>query len=120
VFRIDKVNEEIRHQVSMILQRDIHDSRIGFVTIIKVDTSPDLKSADIFFTCIKQNGVSDEDTLKALKAKTGLIRGFLAKRIRLKFLPRITFIQDDSGVISNRIDEIIDIIHKDKEIMDGD
>ncbi len=116
--RIDKVNEEIRHQVSMILQRDIHDSRIGFVTIIKVDTSPDLKSADIFFTTIEKNEAL-ETTFAGLKASTGLIRRLLGKRIRMKFLPRITFIQDDSGGTNNRIDEIIDIIHKDKEITDG-
>lgn len=118
MFRRDKVSEEIRHQVSMILQRDIHDSHIGFVTITRVDISPDLRSADIFFTSIKQNDAS-EDTLEALKVSAGLIRRLLGKRIRMKFLPRITFIHDDSGEASNRIDEIIDIIHKDKEIIDG-
>jgi ribosome-binding factor A len=117
--RINKVNEEIRHQVSMILQRDIHDSRIGFVTIIKVDTSPDLKSADIFFTTIEKNEAF-EDTFAGLRASAGLIRKLLSKRIRMKFVPRIIFIQDDSEVTNNRIDEIIDIIHKEKETADGD
>jgi len=119
MFRRDRVSEEIRHQVSIILQKDIRDSRIGFVTVTKVDMSPDLKSADIFFTSIDRDD-ANEDGLAALKASAGLVRRLLAKRIRIKFIPRITFIRDDSKKAGNKIDEIIDIIHKDKEIKDGD
>ena len=119
MFRRDRVSEEIRHQVCMILQRDVRDSRIGLVTITRVDMSPDLKSADIFFTSIREEGGS-EDVLRRLKASSGLIRRLLSKQIRIKFLPRINFIYDDSGKTGNRIDEIIDIIHKNKEIIDGD
>ena len=119
MFRRDRVSEEIKHQVSIILQRDIRDSRIGLVTITKVDMSPDLKSADIFFTSIREEGGS-EDVLRALRVSAGLIRRLLSKQIRIKFLPRINFIYDDSGKTGNRIDEIIDIIHKDKETPDGD
>ena len=119
MFRRDRVSEEIRHQVGIILKRDIRDSRIGFVTIARVDMSPDLRSADIFFTSIEGNTM-DEDTLQALKDSIGLIRRLLAKRIRIKFIPRITFIHDDSSTAGNRIDEIINIIHKDKEITNGD
>jgi len=119
MFRRDRVSEEIRHQVSMILQRDIRDSRIGLVTITKVDMSPDLKSADIFFTSIREDGTT-EDVLRCLKASSGLIRRLLSKQIRIKFLTRINFIYDDSGKTGNRIEEIIDSIHKDKETADGD
>jgi ribosome-binding factor A len=118
VSRIGRVSEEIRFQVSMILHKDLHDPRIGFITITRVDISPDLRSASIYFTTIKKPGTF-EDTLKALKASRGFIRSQLAKRMSIKFVPKITFINDASWVETNRIDEIIDMLYKEKERLDG-
>ena len=116
--RVDRINEEIRYQISTILQRDVHDSRIGFITITKVDTSPNLRSTSIYFTAMQGKGAT-EGTLKGLKASKGFIRSLLAKRMSIKFIPQITFIDNVTEVENNRIDEIIDIIHKEKEISDG-
>ena len=116
--RVDRVNEEIRFHISTILQRGVHDPRIGFITITKVDTSPDLRSTSIYFTSMQRKGAV-EDTLKGLKASRGLIRSLLAKRMSIKFIPQITFIDDVSEIENNRIDEIIDILHKEKERLDG-
>jgi ribosome-binding factor A len=116
--RIDRINEEIRFHISTILQRDLRDPRVGFVTITKVDTSPDLRSASIYFTSMQGRGPVS-DTLKGLKASKGFIRSMLAKRMDTKFIPQITFIDDVTSVEKNRIDEIIDIIHAEKEMPDG-
>ena len=112
--RMDKVNEEIRHQVGMILQRDIHDSRIGFVTITHVDTSPDLRSCKVYFTTLDE-GDAYEETIAGLNASSANVRRELGKRIRIKFTPNIEFIHDAKDSESNRIDQIIDIIRKEKE-----
>jgi ribosome-binding factor A len=116
--RIGKINEEIRVQISMIVQKDLHDPRVGFITITRVDTSPDLRSASIYFTAMHDKNPADY-TLKALKASRGFIRSQLAKRIRIKFIPQITFVWDVSEIETNRIDEIIDMLYKEKEISDG-
>jgi ribosome-binding factor A len=113
--RADRINEEIRYNIGMILQRDISDPRMGFVTITKVDTSPDLRSSSIYFTAMDDNG-PNKDTLTVLKESKGFIRSLLAKRIRIKFIPRLTFIKDVSAVEKNRVDEIIDIIHRQKGV----
>ena len=115
--RVGRVNEEIRFHISTILQRGVHDPRIGFITITKVDTSPDLRSTSIYFTSMQDKGAV-EDTLKGLKASRGFIRSMLAKRMSTKFIPQITFINDVSEIETNRIDEIIDILHKEKELSD--
>jgi ribosome-binding factor A len=116
--RIDRISEEIRFQTSMILQRDIRNPRIGFITITRVDTSPDLMSASIYFTAMNDR-VPAGDTLKALKASSGFIRSLLAKRMGIKFVPKITFISDVSKTEINRVDEIISMLHNEKEIKDG-
>jgi len=116
--RIDRINEEIRYHVTSILQKDAHDPRIGFVTITKVDTSADLRLARVYFT-VMEGARSAEDTLKALKNSKGFMRTLLSKRLRIKFAPQIIFINDASNTEINRIDEIIDIIHREKEIRNG-
>jgi ribosome-binding factor A len=117
--RVNRLNEEIRFHVSTILQREVRDPRIGFITITRVDTSPDLRSSNIYFTSIQNAGAADE-ALKGLKASRGFIRSLLSKRIRIRFIPKITFIHDASKTETNRIDEIIDIINSTKEASDGD
>ena len=112
--RMDKVNEEIRHQIGMILQRDIHDSRIGFVTITHVDTAPDLRTCKVYFTTLDE-GDAYEETIAGLNISSTNIRRELGKRIRIKYTPKIEFIHDVKHSESSRIDQIIDIIHKDKE-----
>jgi ribosome-binding factor A len=112
--RADRINEDIRYCLGMILRRDLCDPRLGFVTITKVDTSPDLRSASIYFTSIDKDSQS-QDSLKVLKESTAFIRGLLARRIRMKFIPRLVFIKDVSKEERNRIDEIIEMIHKEKE-----
>ncbi|MDD5504234.1 MAG: 30S ribosome-binding factor RbfA [Candidatus Omnitrophica bacterium] len=113
--RVDRMNEEIRYQISTILQTQTRDPRIGFVTITKVDTSPDFRQALVYFTVINADDGA-RDTLEGLKASSGFIRSLLAKRIRVKFIPRITFIHDVPPAESKRIDDIINMLHREKEI----
>jgi ribosome-binding factor A len=111
---VDRMNEEIRYQISMILRKEARDPRIGFVTITRVDTSPDFKSASVYFTALNDWGPSD-DTLKGLKASSGFIRSLLAKRIKVKFIPRITFINDIPDAATERIDDIFNMLRREKE-----
>lgn len=112
--RADKVQEELRQQVSIIVQRDLKDPRVGFVTITRVEVTPDLRDARIYFTTMDVDKPF-EDTVKGLDKASGFIRKLLGKRIRMKFTPQIRFIYDDSQTRRNRIDDIIDEIHKEKE-----
>ena len=117
--RVDRVQEELRHQVSLIMQRELNDSRIGLITITRVDASPDLKNAKIYFTAIKNEKSEEEtfreDTAKALNSSRGFVRRLLAKRIRMKFIPDISFLYDYSDTKDDNIDKIIEKIHKEKE-----
>jgi ribosome-binding factor A len=116
--RIERVEEEIRQQVSMIIQRDLHDPRIGFVTVIRVQASPDLKTANVYFTTIEKNK-SFEDTVAALEQASGYVRRLIGERIKIKFTPKINFVYDDTQAEQNRIDELLDRIHKETK-EDGD
>lgn len=112
--RLEKVQKELQHQISLIVQQELKDPRIGFVTITGVEITPDLKTAKVYFTRLGPKE-SFEDTVNGLNSSAGFIRKLIGERIRMKFTPQINFIYDDLLKRQDRIDEIIDKIHKEEE-----
>lgn len=112
--RADRVTEAIRKEASIIIHDELKDPRLGFVTITKVEMTPDLRSARIFFSVLG----NDEDykkTKSALDSALGFIRKLIAERINLRFAPEIVFKEDRSGEYSIRIQEILDQIRGEDE-----
>jgi ribosome-binding factor A len=94
--RIERVNNLIRQEISELLQRQVKDPRLGnFISVTEVRTSPDLRYAKIFISSIG----SDEgrrETLSVLAAASGFFRKELARRLRLRRIPELSFQWDDS------------------------
>ncbi len=106
--RIERVNHLIRQEISQLLQRQVKDPRLdSFVTITEVSTSPDLRSAKVFVSCIGSEE-KKEETLRVLTAASGFFRGELAKRLRLRHVPELDFQWDDSIERGAHILELID------------
>ena len=72
----------------------------------------------LIFTTIEK-GKLYEDTIKGLNSSAGFVRKLIGQRIRMKFTPQIRFIHDQAEDKEGRIQEILDIIHKEKEKADG-
>jgi ribosome-binding factor A len=104
--RPQRVALEIQHEVSMMLFRDLKDRRIGFVTITGVDMSPDLRHAKVFVSTMGNEG-EKKASLEALIHAAGWIRHELGRRIRMKFLPEITFHVDGSQEYGEHIDHLL-------------
>ncbi len=106
--RMKKINSQIQRNISQIIQREVDDPNLGIISIIKVETSRDLGIAKIYFSVLPDSNT--ESALKALSNMRGFIRKLLGSQMRLKFLPEIKFIPDDSikrGVdMVNKIDEL--------------
>lgn len=112
--RISRVEETLRHEISEIIQKEMKDPRIGFVTITSLELSPDLKHLRLYISIL---GTEKEktDTLKGLENAKGFIRSEVGKRVRLKYLPEITIEVDRSIDEGMRISELIDRISDDKD-----
>lgn len=111
--RVEKVAEEIRKEVSLILHDEIKDPRLGFITITRVELSKDLRNAKILFSVLG----NDEEYVKtqnALDSALGYIRKLITERINLRFSPEIIFRQDRSGEYSVRIQQVLDEINSEK------
>ncbi|MBU1999167.1 MAG: 30S ribosome-binding factor RbfA [Candidatus Omnitrophota bacterium] len=107
--RQDRVQEAIKKEVSLIIQSELNDPRMGFVTITEVRISQDLKYAKIFYSVLGKEEETNK-THEALKSAQGFIRKLVAERLQLRFAPEISFKEDKSGEYSVRIDEILNEI----------
>ncbi len=114
MMRHDRVEHAILKEVSSILHDEIKDPRLGFVTIVRVELSPDLRYAKIFYSVMGK----DQDykrTKDALDSALGFIRKLVSERINLKFAPELVFHEDHSTEYSVRIQQILEEIKGDDE-----
>jgi ribosome-binding factor A len=106
--RIERVDSLIRQEISQLLQRQVKDPRLGdFVAVTEVSVSHDLRYAKVFVSCIGSEEVK-RDTLSGLAAASGFLRNQLAKRLRLRRIPELSFHWDDSIERGARLLQLID------------
>jgi ribosome-binding factor A len=105
--RNDKVSEALRREIGSIIQYELKDPRLGFVTVTRVELTHDLRYAKIFFSVL---GKEEEraKTKAALDSALGFIRCLIAERIRLRFVPELSFHEDRSIEYSIQIQEALD------------
>jgi len=111
--RIERVNSLIRQEISELLQRQVKDPRLGnLITVIDVSTSSDLRHAKIF---VSRMGSEEEkqETLSVLAAASGFFRNELAKRLRLRRIPELSFQWDNSIERGDYLSQLIDEVSSD-------
>ncbi len=96
----------MREEISEILLKELKDPRIGFVTITKVAVTDDLRQAKVYYS-VFGGEQEKEDSLQGLESATGYIKRELGRRMRLKYMPEITFFFDDSLEYGAHIEELL-------------
>ena len=104
--RSHRVGEMIQQEVSRLLIKGLKDPRIGFVTITAVDVSHDLHYARIFFTAMGDEPART-NSQRGLTSAIPFFRRELAKVLRLRLVPELTFQYDTSLDYGNRIESIL-------------
>lgn len=104
-YRRLRVQDLLREEISLIIQRELHDPGLGFVTVVEVKMSEDLKTGKVYVS-IFGDDEAQKDTLEALKRSKGYIKFLLGKRITLRYIPELTFLLDDTLERAQRIEEI--------------
>ena len=111
--RVQRLNNLIRHEISELLQRQVKDPRLGsFIAVTEVSISSDLQNAKIFVSHLSSEGQKQE-TISALTSASGFFRRELAKRIRLRRIPELSFQWDDSIERGAHLLELIDQVTAD-------
>lgn len=112
--RAERVKHLIQQEISQILQLDIKDPRVKLVTVTDVKLTPDLREAKVMFSSLSETAEQDA-LLTGLKRASGYIRGELGRRLKLKHIPQLEFIVDDSYDQQARILNLLDQIHEEIE-----
>lgn len=112
--RIDKVNQRIKKEIGLILQREVEDPRLQFVTITAVEVTRDLQHAKVFYSVLGDKTQSEQAAEGLLTAK-GLIRRFLGQRLKIRYTPDIEFEYDNTIAYSAFIDQKLEDLKHERE-----
>jgi ribosome-binding factor A len=104
--RRERVAEQLRHELSDIIQHDMNDPRIGWVTLTRVEMSPDLCYAKVFVSVLGEEQVRSA-SLAVLKRAAAFLRSELGRRVRLRQVPELQFKEDHSLEHSQRIMDLL-------------
>jgi len=108
--RSQRVSDQNREEIAEIIMNKVKDPRLGFVTVTGAKITEDLKIATIYLSILKEE--EKETTLEMLNSAKGFIRAELAKRLRMKFIPSLTFRIDESLEYGVRIEKLLREIKK--------
>jgi ribosome-binding factor A len=111
--RMRRVNAAVREVLSEAVG-DLKDPRIGFVTVTGVETSPDLRHAVVFVSVLGSERKRTQ-SIDGLQAAHGLLQGKIARELRMKRTPQLTFEYDPSVERGVRMTQLIDELAPDPD-----
>ena len=103
-----RVGELVKQNLGELLIRNeakIHSINSKLITVTEVRMTPDLKTARVYV--IPLGGADTKETVKILTEYSHLVRKALSKRLDIKFLPKLTFVEDNSFEYAEKIEKII-------------
>src|SRR5438477_10478390 len=108
--RIDRIEEQLRMELSEIIEREIHDPRVGLTTVTHVKVSPDLRHGRVFITVLGDDN-ERKKALEGLRSASSFVRRSLSKRLHhMRRIPELTFDYDESVEQGMRIEKLLDEI----------
>ena len=117
--KMERVDDEIGKVLNEIVSHELKDPRLDtLVSITGVETTKDLKSAKVFVSVMDASKA--KGAIDALNGASAFIRGLLFDRLRIRLVPHLTFIRDDSFARGAKIDELIKKMRESGDIPDGE
>jgi len=94
--RTERVGTELQRELAEVLRDEVKDPRLQSITLQEVRVSRDLAHAKIYFTCFPDDEGGDEQARLLNGSLAGFLRRTLARRVRLRTVPQLHFIHDES------------------------
>ena len=108
----ERISDALIEQISYIINNEVKNKDINFVTITDVKVTNDLSYAKVYYTVLDET--KKELTAKALKSASGFIRHELRERVDIRQIPELKFIYDQSIEYGQKIDNILEEIKEEK------
>jgi len=107
--RVRRVGEQIQRELAQLLQQEVKDPRVKWVTISAVKVTKDFSHATVFFTVIgNYEETVDPEIIEGLDRTTGYLRRELGRRIKLRITPELHFKYDISTIRGDKLASLID------------
>lgn len=104
--RAGRIGEQIRVELAELLAREVHDPGIGFLTLTRVNVTPDLQQARVNYSTLGDEKARRESR-RALERAAPFLRRQLGRRLRLKRVPELEFFFDESVEQHDRLERIL-------------
>lgn len=111
--KIERYSSQFAREISYILQNEVKDNNIKFVTVTDCEITNDLSFAKVYVTVLDKE--KKDVTMASLERAKSFIRGELSKRIDIRHTPELRFIFDESIEYGNRIEKVLEEINKEKQ-----
>ncbi len=106
--RAHRVSGQIHRELAQLVHDTVKDPRVGMVTIVDVTVSRDLTHAKVYFTVLGDNEHTTKASETGLNRAAGFLRGELGRRLKMRGVPELRFMYDDTPQKSARLDALID------------
>lgn len=104
--RPERLAEQIKEELSLIIGGEVEDPRLGYVTVTGAKLTADLRTAKVYVSVL---GTEEEvrGSLAALRHASGFIRHQLGAVLRIRHIPELHFVYDDADLRAARIEELL-------------
>jgi ribosome-binding factor A len=110
--RTDRLNDQFKRILGELLEREVKDPRVGFVTVTGVEVTSDLSLARVYVTTAQ--GQDTDETLGGLQAASGFLRSRIGEELNLRSTPELRFLYDESLDRGMRMDALLRRIAEDR------
>ncbi len=114
--RIEKINSEIKKVISHIINFELFNPKLKglMISVVDVDTTTDLEFSKVYVSVFPEQ--ENDEVINTLKTCIPFIRRTLAKKINLRYTPKLLFFLDNSMKNASHIDDLIHNINKAKKV----
>jgi ribosome-binding factor A len=112
--RPERLGQEIRIVLAEVIARQVKDPRIGFVTVTRVELTPDLHHARVYVSVLG-SPEEQESSIEGLSSAAGFLRREIVHRLDLRRAPELAFILDHGAEAAERIEMLLQQLHKDED-----
>lgn len=112
--RTNRVSEQIKKELGLIIQREMKDPRVGFITVTGVEVTNDLSQAKVYIS-VMGSEEQKQNSLKALEKAQGFLRSEIGARIQMRHVPELLFKLDQSIEYGNKIEQLISQLHQERK-----
>ncbi len=104
--RTDRINEQLRQEISLLVRDEVRDPRVGMVTVTAVETSPELDHAKVYITVLGDE-TEKAEALAGLGSAAPFVRGQLGRRLHIRRVPELHFVFDRVVQEATRIESLL-------------